>query len=143
MPPTKFTSSTQFAIASAIREGVSIPDAARGNDVAPDTVKTWLAKGRKNPDGPYGEFAEMVAEALEFRDLGASENPTDAVPSKEELHRRLDAASKKGSVRATQLLLEIRAREDDRDGDESVEDEFGALESPQDELAQARSKRAT
>lgn len=142
MPPSKFTPTKQVAIAAAVREGVSIPDAARGNDVAPDTVKGWLKKGRANPDGTYGEFAALVDEAMEFvrgiRDDDLAES--DPIPPEDELLRRLDAASKKGSVRATQLLLEARARKD-ADGDDEDADPFAQFDSPPDELERARRRR--
>jgi transposase-like protein len=125
-----------------VREGVSISDAARGNDVSPDTVKGWLKKGRNDPDGPYSEFADLVDDALDFVRgmLGDEETePGDVIPSRAELIRRLDAASKKGSVRATQLLLEARAREDAEGGTED-DDPLAALDAPPDELAPRRNR---
>ena len=69
-------------------------------------MKRWLAKGRTDPDGPYGEFAELVDRARIDRELPPDdERPID----EEELLLPVSRLGRKGNVRALALARDILA----------------------------------
>ena len=74
--------------------GVSLSDAAKATDVRLNTVKDWLKKGRRDPQGAYGEFARAIDEARQ----DAQEN--QGAMSREEFDVHLAKAIRRGSVTA-------------------------------------------
>ena len=88
------------AVLDAIRDGVSIPDAARQVDVGVPTVKGWLSRGRKDPRSKYGAFAARVDAALTERKLPAQgDRPAD----RDELLLLGSRAARTGNVHAMRL----------------------------------------
>lgn len=51
---------TQALIASCIRDGMTIEQAAQEAGKPIGTIRRWLTTGRKYPDGTYGSFARTV-----------------------------------------------------------------------------------
>lgn len=45
------------AVLAALREGLSVEVAAERGGVSASTVRTWIRKGRRDPDGEFGVFA--------------------------------------------------------------------------------------
>jgi len=89
------------AVLAAIKDGASIPDAARGADIGAPTVSGWLSRDRKEPTSKYGSFAARVDTALTERKLPAkSDQPAD----RDELLLLASRASRAGNVQAMTLL---------------------------------------
>lgn len=89
-------------VLEAIEAGVSIADAGRASDVAPRTIYRWLARGRKEREGPFASFAQAVDRSREDRTL-TSDKPLD----ERELRVRVSEAARAGSVTAMRLYWEI------------------------------------
>jgi hypothetical protein len=89
------------AIAARVEAGVSLRDAALAEDARPETVRSWLRRGRTEQDGPYAEFAASLERARE-RALSGPEPMTV-----EEFRRRLEQAIERGSVQAMKLWAEL------------------------------------
>ena len=87
-------------ILAALAAGTSIPDAARRHGCHPRTIKGWLERGRRSPDGPYGRFAHSVDSHRQGRAV-----PRNGVPDLEELLVLLSDAARAGSVPAAKELL--------------------------------------
>lgn len=109
----KFTDDLSAQFVERFRAGVSLEDACRDLEMRPQTVKNWLSRGRKEPDGTYGPFAAAVDEARE--QAKAEEPPMDA----DELARVVSRAARKGSVAAMKLRDEMLERERLREADEA------------------------
>jgi len=89
------------AVLEAIRDGASIPDAARQVKVGAPTVSGRLKRGRDDPKSKYGGFSHAVDAALTKRKLPANgDRPAD----RDEL---LLLASRAGNVTAMRLLSEL------------------------------------
>lgn len=80
-------------VLEALLAGASIEDAARSAGCSSRSVKRWAARGRSDPDGPYGAFAEAV-------DSRRSPAPGVGVPDREETLQLLSTAAGRGSVAA-------------------------------------------
>lgn len=91
-------------VLEALLAGASIEDAARTADNSARTVKRWLARGRSEPDGPYGAFAEAVDSRCE------REPRAGGVPDREETLQLLSAAARRGSVPAMRELMRYHER---------------------------------
>ena len=69
-------------ILKTLLTGASVADAAAQHGVSERTIERWLARGREEPDGPYGDFAAAVDKQ---RDRAALP-PRDGLPlDREEL----------------------------------------------------------
>ena len=86
-------------ILASLATGTSIPDAARRHGCHPRTIKKWLERGRRSPDGPYGRFAHSVDSHRQGRAV-----PREGVPDLEELLLLLSDAARAGSVPAMKEL---------------------------------------
>lgn len=93
-------------VLKSIVAGASVPDAARHVGCAPRTVQRWLARGRENPQGRYGLFAERVDAIQREREL-----PRELPLDEEELKRVVARAARKGNVQAMRLAWELIVRE--------------------------------
>ena len=93
-------------ILAALVAGASIADAARRHGCSPRTVKGWLERGRRSPDGRYGRFAHSVYSRRQGRGV-----PRLGVPDREELLLLLSAAARAGSVKEMKELLHIHERQ--------------------------------
>ena len=92
------------AVLDLIREGASIPDAARQIDIGAPTIKGWISRGRKDPKSKYGAFAARVDAALTERRLPANgDRPAD----RDELLLLASRAARAGNVVAMRLLSEL------------------------------------
>ena len=126
---TKFTAANRAALAERVSAGVTMKDAAAEVGLSLRTVKTWLAKGRKEAAGPYAEFVERIAAAR--KEAAARPEPMDA----EELIIRVSEMVRNGSVQAAKLRWEMICAE--LNADETEEQEEPPL-AALDELAQRR-----
>lgn len=105
-----------------IRDGASIPDAARECGIGAPTVKGWLARGRDDTRSKYGGFAAAVDGALTERKLPAN---TDRPADRDELLLLASRAARAGNVQAMRLLGELI------DGTSSDDtDELSEFDSP-------------
>lgn len=102
-------------VKAALVAGLSIDDAAREHHVSPRTINRWLARGRSDPDGPYGAFARAVDTARADRALPPmDERPLDAA----ELRVLVARAARKGNVRAMELAAKLLADDLEDDDDD-------------------------
>lgn len=131
MSAKKFSPDTCQTIAELLFDGLSLRDAAREAQVSEKTVKNWLARGRREGDGPYADFAAAVE--LARAEAGDREQPMTV----EELELAVSKAAKKGSVQAQKLLWEmLRAKKNNTD--QGSDDPFAEL----DEFSAARAAKA-
>jgi len=93
----KFTPEVCGGILGRVAAGVSLPDAARAAGVRADTVRDWLARGRKEDLGPYCDFEVAVADARKQ----AQQSPDQMSPA--EFREHLERAVRAGSVQAMKL----------------------------------------
>lgn len=110
------------AVLALIRDGASIPDAARELEIGEPTIKGWLSRGRKDPKSKYGGFAASVSEAFTERKLPAND---DRPADRDELLILASRAARAGNVQAMRLLGELLADS----GGETEADEFDELKA--------------
>jgi transposase-like protein len=92
------------AVLQALKDGASIPDAARLVDIGDSTIKGWLRRGRDDPKSKYGGFAASVDAAFSDRKLPPNgELPAD----RDELLVLASRAARSGNVQAMRLLGEL------------------------------------
>jgi predicted transcriptional regulator len=105
-------------LVGGLKAGLSVADAARRAGVAERTVRHWLTRGRREPDGRYASFAAEVDAAL------------SAVPSgplaEGELREAVARAVREGSVPAMRLAwqMERDAATDAKGGEGDAFDEL-------------------
>jgi hypothetical protein len=104
--------------AELLGSGLSVEDAAAQIGVSGPTLKSWLSRGRKDPDSDYGRFLAQV-EGLKERKQSSGPMTDD------EFDHELARQIRKGSVPAMKVYLEWRR---ERNADES------ATQLPQDPL---------
>jgi transposase len=85
---------------AAVAAGLSYVDAARAAGVKPNTAKSWLARGRRESEGPYREFVAAVEQARERAQ--SRPEPMD----EDELAVVVSEAARAGSVAAMKLRWE-------------------------------------
>jgi len=115
------------SVLESLLAGASVADAASAHGVAARTVERWLAKGRDDPDGTYGEFAGAVDGQRAEREL-----PTEAMTGAE-FRAAIDNAVRKGSIPAMRLWSELYLG-----GDDEASGEPSAIAS----LAERRRRRS-
>lgn len=93
----------------ALRAGSSWSEACRVVDVSAYTAKSWLQKGRQEPDGRYARFALDVEAAREVAE--ASAPGREAPLTVEEVMAHLARAVRAGSVTAMKAWLDRYDRE--------------------------------
>lgn len=74
--PTRFEIDQKLMtnLRNAILIGAPVLTAAAFNDVSYETMRSWVIKGKENPDSEYGELLRMISKAIaewEIRDLSA------------------------------------------------------------------------
>ena len=94
-------------ILATLMAGVSISDAAPRHGCAPRTIKGWLERGRRAPDGPYGDFADRVDSRRRGRVV-----PRKRVPDRDEILLLVSTAAQAGSVQAMKELLHYHEHRD-------------------------------
>jgi hypothetical protein len=105
----------------AVRDGASIDEACRGRDLKVRTVRDWLYRGRKDPQGPYGAFAAAVDGIRASRELPAPSRRGSL--SRDEWESCVALAVRAGNVPAMKLWL-------DSHGDSTpADDVFAEFES--------------
>jgi len=105
--PSKLTPELQASIVANLETYCHRSIAAKLAGVDPATVRRWMAEGRRDPDGPHGEFCAAILEA-ESR-------------AERELIRRV-ADSAKDDPRQAQWLLTHRYPRRWAERDEKFED---------------------
>ena len=133
MAASKFNPDNCQAFAECIFDGLTIEEAARSIKVGQKTVKNWLARGRREDDGPYADFADAVDRVRQEREK------REQAMDEDELRLVVSRSAKAGSVAAQKLLWEM-IRVSDKDSDKEPKDAFESLDA-EDELASAREKR--
>lgn len=110
---SKFTPKTRTAIVERFAIGMNLREIAQAVEVNEQTLRGWLARGRREDKGIYSAFAGAVDDAK-------AEAAARPEPLTEEEHRILVAeACRKGSVAALKLAWEMIC--DDRKSDEAEE----------------------
>lgn len=90
------------AILARIVRGASLADAARLHGVGARTVSSWIEKGRRDPDGAYGDFARQVDEARAERRLPSDADELD----EDELRRVVARSARAGNVQAAKFYFD-------------------------------------
>jgi hypothetical protein len=88
-------------VLARVELGVSFEEAATAAGLKVDTVKGWLARGRREDAGEYADFAAAVAAARAV--ARAAPAPMDAA----ELARVVSETARAGSVQAMKLRHEM------------------------------------
>jgi transposase-like protein len=130
---SKFTPQLRALLLAGLRTGLTLSEACDDVAVAPNTVKSWLQRGRRETGTEHAAFAEAV-------DL-AREAAATATMDQTEFLSHVNASVRRGSVTAMRLWWAIHQADDD-DADAASElDELDG-ESVIDRLArQARERR--
>ena len=135
MASAVFTAEKRIALLRLFAAGSTIPDAAEGADVKTQTVKGWLTKGRKENDGPYAEFAQVV-------DVVRGSADESEPMTVEDLERAVWKSVRVGSVTAMKLAWEIlKARDPDDAAPADPFSELDVFESPVVQLDRERRSR--
>ena len=96
-------------VLAALNGGASVARAAERVGLSEQTVRSWIRRGRSDPGGRFGPFAEAFEQRRRPRlaVVGPDAPPSPDAPlaGRAELLRRLDEKSRAGSVRATEVLL--------------------------------------
>jgi transposase-like protein len=86
----------------AVKAGATVAEGCRKLDISPHTVRSWLANGRRDREGRYGEFAGAIDAAKRSKHAVVPASPSDGL-SREEWERLLAEAVRAGSVPAMKL----------------------------------------
>lgn len=138
MPRSVFGERSE-AVLAALLMGVSVADAARAHEVGERTIESWLAKGRRDPDGRYGDFARQVDAAREERRLPTGDAPDEL--TEEEIRQLLTVRARAGSIPAIKLFLEKFVRVEEPL--QARESEAASILAAMDEVAARRAQRGT
>lgn len=138
MAATKFTADNRAAALDLFSDGLTNADVARGIGVSAPTLKGWITRGRKEPEGDYSDFAAAVEVARALAE--EAELPLD----EDELKLHVAKAARKGSVAAMKLAWEIIRASTDPKGEGSGDplDALDGGEELEDEVAKQRAKTA-
>jgi hypothetical protein len=98
---SQFTEEVRAGLLARLELGVPFADAALAAGVRPETARSWLTRGRREGDGPYGEFAQAVDEAREV--AGSRPVPMDEV----KLAEVVSGLARTGSVQAAKLRWQM------------------------------------
>jgi hypothetical protein len=107
MAASKLSVAMTADIAARMAAGAPLTDAARAAGVHPQTVRRWLARGRRDSEGAFAEFAAAVERAR----VASSER--QAPVTQDEFRQRLEEAVRAGSVNAMALWARLYLRDDD------------------------------
>jgi|ERR1035437_1274875 transposase len=117
--------SVKDALIASVRSGLSVEEAARGEGVNVHTVRSWLAKGRKAPQGRYGRFASEV-DAMRSLQRLPDRSELRAL-TREELEGLLAEKVRAGSVPAMRLWADLHRAEFER-GEGVPDDPFSEFD---------------
>lgn len=131
MAASKFTAEMRADLLERFAAGVSVREAALSAGVNEKTLKSWLTKGRRQPNGPFAEFTAAVEKARESSRFDAK--PMDEA----ELIVVVSEAARRGNTQAMKLRWEMLGRDKVAE-EEPAADPLEAL----DELAAKRVSRA-
>lgn len=129
MSATKFTPEVRGGLLERAAAGVSLADSCQAVGLRLNTAKSWIARGRRETDGVYAEFAEEFDAARR----AASERPEPL--TEDELRRLVSQMVRQGSVAAAKLYWTMLLT--DR-GEEVTLD----VDHPLAELDELRARRA-
>lgn len=99
---TRFTPENRAAIIARVEIGEPLTAAAAAAGIPLPTVKTWLARGRREQGTDYAEFAARVDAAKpKARQIG------EGLLAEDELWAVASAYARRGSVPAMRVVWEI------------------------------------
>lgn len=124
-----FTPDNRAAIVARVELGLTFADAAAAAGIKRATAKGWLARGRREEEGAYADFAAAVERARE-----AAQAPRDPM-TEAELRLVVSEFARAGNVQAMKLYWEFILA--DRKRRPTTADPLAEL----DELAQRRAAR--
>jgi transposase len=115
----KFTTERRSVILASLAEGLTQVEAAARSEVTSRALKGWIARGRKESDGVYADFAAAV-DAVLTAGQRKSEDLTEAE------HRALVAERcRNGSDTALKLYWEmIRAHREPEEAETDTPEDF-------------------
>lgn len=128
MSVSQFVPENRAAVVARLELGQALDDAAEAAGLKSATVRGWIARGRREEEGEYREFAEAVTTAR-------SETQIEAMTPEE--HRiKVSEVARRGNVQALKLYWEMILA--DRNPDEDEDKDASPL-AEVDELAARRS----
>lgn len=107
---------------ASVRAGLTVDEAARLAGVRVNTVRSWLSRGRKAPEGPYGRFAAEIDASRELKRLPARSE----LLTRDELEGLLAEKVRAGSVPAMRLWVDLHRAEFEQG--EKVDDPFAEFD---------------
>jgi predicted transcriptional regulator len=129
MSASLFRAEARAAIIARVELGQTFVEAAEAAGYKRATARGWLARGRRESDGDYAEFAAAVERARAAVGVEAM--------TPEEHRQKVSEVARKGNVQALKLYWEmILADREPADETEKPKDELEAL----DELAARRAR---
>lgn len=102
---SQFSPEASGAVIRWVRAGLTIAEAAERAGLAPQLVRNWLSRGRREVDTEYAAFAVGVDEA---REAAQTEELAEG-----EFHARLNRSVRAGSVQAMRLWWAIHGDRDE------------------------------
>jgi hypothetical protein len=130
MSATLFTPETKAAIVARLEVGFNFVEAAEGAGIKKGTARGWLARGRRESEGEYADFAEAVERARAGQKIEAM--------TTEEHRQKVSEVARRGNVQALKLYWEmILADRKSPDETEETSDPLTEI----DELAKRRAGR--
>lgn len=98
-------------VAAALRSGVALEAVADAEGVSATTIRGWLRRGRREPDGSFAEFLRAATPAVE----------ADAPMSVAEVERVLaEVIRSKKSVAACVAWLRLHGQDQSQAGDDPL-----------------------
>jgi transposase len=118
--------SVKDGMVALVRSGLSVDEAASREGVNIHTVRSWLSKGRKEPQGRYGRFASEVDAMRSLQTL--PDRSKLGAFTRDELERLLAEKIRAGSVPAMRLWVDLH-RAEFEPGEGIADDPFAEFDS--------------
>lgn len=100
----RFTPAACYGVVAGVAGGLSLAEACASSDLREPTVKGWLARGRKEAEGAYADFARAVDEARSARKMPSQDELDELTEAEARL--LLTRLARKGNVQAIKLFLD-------------------------------------
>ena len=104
---------SQNDLLEAVQASATVDEAAKTLGLSVNTVRSWLSRGRKAPDGPYGTFARQLDEIRSARRL--PDRAERGSLTREEWEGCLAESVRAGNVQAMRLWHDTHIAEGERD----------------------------
>jgi hypothetical protein len=97
------------AVLAALTAGESVAHAAAAAGLPEQTLRSWIRRGRRDPQSRFGAIAAAVDRGRRPKLVAVSGGREDAIPTRAELLSLLGVAARRGHVgSAVALLRELK-----------------------------------